>query len=322
LSAGRRLPFALLAVLALAAPAAGQGGAAALAASCAGAAGDGSPLAERCADAALAGHALTGSLGLLASAGGAFPVSPSTAGHRLEGSPRVVIDLGGSLASFSLPDLTEAPARDRRRAFLAGRITAAAGVFDGFSPAATVGGMGSVDGVATLRVVRLPTGAGFSGSAASLGAGVRVGILRESFTLPGVTLTAMHHRVGTVRFGELEAHGARTVVEPRVTSLRLEAGKDMLALGVAGGVGWDRTTASARVEASADGEAGFAGPGRLRENRRSLFLGVNHTWLVTQLAGELSWSPGRSPDTPLTGSGPYEVGRGSLQASLTFRVLY
>ena len=281
-------------------------------------------LRSLCAQAALAAHSLHGGLGLLVGAGGAQPVSPSTAGLRMEGRPRVVLDAGLSWASVSHPDLSRpdpAP-RETRSLFLAGRMTATAGLFDGISLAPTVGGVGAVDGVVTLRLVRLPSGDGFDGSAASVGAGVRLGIFRESFSLPGVTLTALYHRPSTIRYGDLDETGRRMVLEPRITSTRLDVGKDMLAVGVNAGAGLDRMSGRARVAARTGLEEGAAGPVSLTQTRRYLFAGLNYTWLVTQVSGEISWSPGRGVAGDVEIPAGLRPDAGGLQGALTFRVIY
>ncbi|MEX2529566.1 MAG: hypothetical protein WD960_02240 [Gemmatimonadota bacterium] len=317
------LSLALLPLLPGTGAIAAQSGARALATACAQSGGAG--VADACADGALAAHALMGGLGLLSAAGGAIPVSPSTVGHRIQGSPRFIVDGGLGFVSFRHPDLNAAPGSGllaRRSNLASGRLTATVGIFDGFSPAATVGGVGSVDGVASIRIHRIPSSPGLSSTATALSAGVRLGIFRESFSLPGVTLTMMHHRLGRVRYGDMASSGARVNVEPRVNSLRLEVGKDMLALGVTGGVAWDRISGDARVSASWEGAQGESGTRRIREDRRYLFAGLNYTWLVTQIAGEVAWAPGRTPSNPLRGSGSFEAGGGGLQGALTFRIIH
>ncbi len=281
-------------------------------------------LGSLCAQAALAAHTLHGGLGLLVGAGGAQPVSPSTAGFRMEGRPRIVLDAGLNWASVNHPDLSRSdPApRENRSVFVAGRLTATAGIFDGISLAPTVGGVGAVDGVVTLRFVRLPSGDGFDGSAASVGAGVRLGIFRESFSLPGVTLTALYHRPSTIRYGDLDETGRRMVLEPRITSTRLDVGKDMLAVGVNAGAGLDRMSGRARVAARTGSEEGAAGPVSLTQTRRYLFAGLNYTWLVTQVSGEISWSPGRGVAGDVDIPAGLRPDAGGLQGALTFRVIY
>lgn len=281
-------------------------------------------LGNLCAQSALAAHILQGGVGLLVGAGGALPVSPSTAGQRMEGAPRVVVDGGLNVGRVEHLDLLSSgsTARSTTSTLLAGRITATAGVFEGFSPAPTVGGMGSVDGVVTLRFVRFPSGAGFSGTSASVGAGARLGLLRESFSLPGVTLTALHHRPGTIRYGNLEESGRRVVLKPRVTTARLEVGKDLLALGATGGVGFDRMSGRARIAVEANGEGANAGPVSMTQTRRFVFGGINYTWLVTQISGEVSWSPGQDLPDDFWPREAVSLEDGNLQAAITFRIIY
>ena len=284
-----------------------------------------------CADAALAAQALSSGVGLLQSAGGTIPASPSTAGIRVAGSPRIVIDGGVGWSSFRAPDLSSSPGaggvrEEQRMATMAVRATSAVGIFEGFSPVPTVGGILSVDAVGSATLHWLPGSRGFSGSTVGWGAGVRVGVLRESFSLPGVTLSAMHYRTGTVRYGEVDVSGARASLSPRATSIRAVVGRDLLAVGLVGGVGWDRYTGDARIEAAtAPGQpAGTveAGPESMRLTRRYLFAGANYTWLVAQLAGELTWARTPFPLSDLPGTGPFEPGATELQGAISVRITY
>ena len=71
--------------------------------------------------------------------------------------------------------------------FSRGRIDASVGVLQGLSIFPTVGGLGSIDMLASLGFAAPPDGEGFDGSLISWGLGAKLGILRESFTLPGLT---------------------------------------------------------------------------------------------------------------------------------------
>jgi hypothetical protein len=309
-------------------PISGQDGAGELFGQCAASAGT-APSAEAvlralCAQSALAAHSLHGGFGLLVAAGGAHPASPSTAGSRIEGSPRVVVDGGLNVASFHHADLSRAgpDPREARSTLVAGRLTGSVGIWDGFSLAPTVGGVGSLDAVGTLRLARTPSGEGFGGTVTSLGLGARLGIFRESFSLPGVTLTALHHRPGTVRYGSLEGTGRRVELDPRITSTRLEVGKDLLAMGVTGGVGWDRISGRGRVAVRSGEAEAASGDVDLRQSRRYLFAGVNYTWLVAQVSGELAWASGRSPTGEVDPVPGVDAEGGGLQGSVTFRIRY
>ncbi len=302
-------------------PAAAQSGVEALHAGCV--AGVGAEVGARCADAAYTVQALHGGVGALASAGGVIPASPSTAGRRLVQQPRIIVDGGVGWSSFRRPELTQAPGSrgvpERRTLLVGGRLTTVVGIFEGFSPLPTVGGVLAVDGVGTAQLLRLPSSDGYSGSVAGWGGGVRVGVVRESFSLPGITLSAMHHRIGSIEYGgEPAAGGARATLQPRVTSFRAVVGKDLLALGVSGGVGWDRHGGRGRIRV---GDAGGSYQD-LRLNRRYLFGGVNFTWIVAQAAAELAWGSPTSPFDAAEGTGSYRPGGTELQGAVTFRVTY
>ncbi len=321
----------LLVGVALAAAAAGQTAADRLWGACIAGAPGNELFQQRCGDAALTAQALQSGFGLLMTAGGPIPASPSTAGRRRADQPRIVLDGGMGWVSFRHPDLQGAPSdgrlRDRRAFTVSPRLTGAVGLFEGFSPVPGVGGILAVDAVGTLQYLRLPDSAGFDGGTTGWGAGVRIGAFRESFSLPGVTLSAMHHRMGRVLYGSLEGAGAQVSLRPRATSIRAIVGKDLLAVGLSGGLGWDRYGGNARIETRVPAPgggtlAGSGGPEDLRQSRRYLFLGANFTWVVAQVAAEVVWAGGATPVPEAVGSGPYRPGGRQLQGTLTGRITY
>lgn len=323
LAMGLLLGAAFLLAAAAPAPAAGQG-TPDLATACAGAGGE--TVAAACADGALAALALQAGYGLLLGAGGPVPASPSTAGHRLPGSPRWVFDAGVGWASFRRPDLTDPGRTERRAVAAAPRLTVSAGIFDGFAPASTVGGVGALDLVGELRVLPLPVMEGLSGRAFAWGAGARVGIFRESFTLPGVTLSVMHRRSGALRYesdgdpGAAERVVAR--IDPAVTSVRAVVGKDLWEIGVSGGVQWDRVRGDARVDVDVDEQGRTSGAVGLPVDRETWFVALNRTWVVTQLSFELGWSPGPGGAGGVSGTGPFRAPGSAWAGALTFRLRY
>ncbi len=289
-------------------------------------------LAGFCRDGALALQAVHGGVGLLMTGGGALPASPSTAGRRLPGSPRIVVDLGATWSNFSHPELTyttSASATEERSFLTGGRATVVVGIFDGFSPVTGVGGVFAVDAVATLRWVRVPTSPVGPGSALGWGGGLRVGVFRESFSLPGLTLSAIHERAGTLRYGTEDGPGAWVELEPVVTSFRAILGKDLWPAGLSAGIGWDRYRGAGRIGArlapdagDSGGEASSTAGHDLSLDRRYLFAGVNYTWVVTQIAVEVTWARGATPLTRLEGTGPFRPGERELQGAFTLRLLY
>jgi hypothetical protein len=290
-------------------------------------------------------HALQGAVGLLAASGGPIPASPSTAGQRMEGSPRWVLDLGTGFVRANLPANRGAADADHDRSalLLAPRATLAAGIFQGVSPSPTVGGMGSLDLVGELRLLPVFAPDGVSGASVAWGVGARIGVVRESFTLPGLTLVAMHRRAGaTVSEGPLvtlplEDEGTtltlREVVEvkPSISSLRAVAGKDLMQIGVSAGVQWDRIRGDARVWVLEDADAEAARTAGttptsmpLPMDRTTWFVGLNRTWVVTQVSLELGWSPAAdAPEEPgSTGFPAYRGADGALSGALSFRITY
>jgi len=291
--------------------------------------GGGEALQGSCADAALALQAFQGGVGLLMTAGGPVPASPSTAGRRLASQARIVGDLGIGWVSFRHPDLgytgSDAARPERRSLLLGGRFTSAVGIFEGFSPAPNVGGVMSVDVVGTTQLLRRPEGIGNSGTSFQWGGGVRLGVFRESFTLPGLTLSAMHYRSSRFRYGDADETGAEFTLDPHATSIRAVLGRDLLAVGLTGGLGWDRYGGTGSIRATAPGAAvgaGVAESAAVRMNRRYLFAGANFTWVVTQFAGEVVWVFSESPLDEFPGTGPYRPGGRDLQGAFSFRITY
>ena len=313
------LTLAGLVLAGTAGPLAGQG-AAALQASCAGSAS--AAVQTTCADAALAALALQHGYGVVLAAGGPVPASPSTAGNRLQGSPRWVVDLGMGWSTFQRPDLTDSQRRVRRAVAASPRLSVVAGVFEGFAPAATVGGVGAVDLVGEFRLVPLPVMDGASGRVASWGAGARIGVVRESFTFPGVTLTFMHRRAGSIEYGGETPPVATAEIQPRVSSIRAVVGKDLWEIGVSGGMQWDRIRGDARASAQVGGQEFRSGSVALPASRSTLFVGLNRTWVVTQLTGELGWTPAAGSGGGIEGTGPYRDPGSGITGALSFRITY
>jgi hypothetical protein len=318
----------LLEALVLPAPARAQGAAEALFEECA--SGQGAEMQALCADATMALQALHGGVGLLFTVGGPIPASPSTAGRRAPGTPRLVFDGGVTLARFNHPSLASPlPATGdagRESSVAGGRFAAAMGIYDGFSPLPTVGGVLALDLVAAVRLIRIPDSPSSTGHRVGWGAGARVGLFRESFSLPGVTFSAVRYGSGSIRYGVSSGEGALVQLEPSVTSYRLVAGKDLWPVGVSAGIGWDQYRGSGRFEVRVD-EGGGApttarAAGGLHMNREYLFAGLNYTWLVTQVAAELTWADRASPLAVLEGTGDFRPGGRELQGTVTFRLIY
>lgn len=289
-------------------------------------------LRDRCADAgmstdacqegALAVEALLGGVGLSLSGGSQLPGSPSTLGRRFGSSPRWAFAAQVGIAQFDLPQLDPADPSapgDVWVPALQGEV--AAGVFDGFQLAPTVGGFLSVDLLATGSVAFLPGGDGFDGAAPAWGYGARVGLLRESFSLPALTLSLARRHVSGFEYGDPGQPGVE-VDGLTVTSVRATLGKEFMALGILAGMGWERASGDGWMRPPAAGAQAVAFDGT-DARRLVLFGGLTRTWLVLQASAQAGFATGYDERPGGEGDGSiYDPSGGSFFGSLAFRLIY
>src|SRR5690606_37409342 len=116
-------------------------------------------------EAALAFEAVRGGTGLAAAQGNPVPGSSSTLGRRLGTSPRIALSLRAGITRASLPDARsgDVPADDRSFGIPTLEGGVAVGVVEGFSPLPTVGGILSVDLLASAGTAGLDDDDGFDG---------------------------------------------------------------------------------------------------------------------------------------------------------------
>jgi hypothetical protein len=276
----------------------------------------------RCTELAVTAQALQAHIGLLAGFGSEVSGSASTLGRRLGATPRFAIEARASFAHLALPDLADPGEEPSRKSTfivpaLRGGITA--GVFDGFSLLPTVGGFLGVDLLAQGSVAFLPTGEGFDAKTTALTLGARIGILRESFTLPGVSVSVSRRWAGNVIYGSVDTGGGSVEVAPRVTSVRATVGKDLLSIGVLAGLGWDRYSGHAIVHAASDGGTVLASVDSFHNARRLLFGGAAMNFLVLQLSGEVGWAQG-SDAVEGYRFVPFDPTAGTWYGSVAFRL--
>ena len=285
--------------------------------------GDASGDAPWCAAAALSYQAVAAGLGLAAAAGSEIPGTSSTLGWRRGLGPRMALSARVIGARIPVPDLNRASSTrlPRLRSVVSGAsLDAAVGLFDGVRLAPLHGGILALDVVASVGVLRLPPEDGFQGNNVLAGGiGARLGLLRESFDVPGISLSVMRRFLGEVRIGADGAPGAIRL-ESAVTSLRALIGKDLSAAGVTFGVGWDRYSGDVTLEGpfpeGRSGGVALAGPA---VDRLLLFGAVSRTWQVIQVTGEIGWAAGfDEPAEPATM--PFDAGDGSVFASLSLRI--
>jgi len=277
----------------------------------------------RCAELAVTARALQGHLGLMSGLGSEVSGSASTLGRRLGATPRVAVEARAGFAHLNLPDLADPgsePSRDASFVIPSVRGGVTVGLFDGFQLLPTVGGFLSLDVLAHGSVVFLPTGDGFDGKATGVTLGARFGLLRESFTLPGVSVSVSRRMLGDVTYGSAEGPGGGEVqVDPTVTAIRATVGKDLLAVGVLAGMGWDRYSGSVAIVANTGGSPVGIGESSFKSSRKLWFAGAAMNFLVLQISAEAGWAGGFDAVTDYRGA-PFDPTGGNFYGSVAFRL--
>jgi hypothetical protein len=184
-----------------------------------------------------------------------------------------------------------------------------------------VGGIFSVDLFATLGALVLPEGPGFQEGSSQWGVGANLGLLRESFTSPGVSVSLARRGLGDVQLGSrASGDDVEITLDPSVTSLRAVVGKDLLALGVLAGVGWDRYTSDGVIAVSGSGgTARQAEADGFSSDRTLAFGGLSLSLLVLQLSAEAGLAKGFEAVSGRPASG-YDPEDASLFLSIAGRL--
>lgn len=247
-------------------------------------------------------------------AAGGNPVAgtASTIGRRVS-APRIALTARFGAGSLALPEL-DAPSSESSSLTVGFHGDLVIGLFDGLSPAATVGGVASLDFLASAGTVLLSSSDGFETSSPfTWAAGLRAGILRESFTAPGISLTGMYRRIGTLERGD--ANVVQDPVHVRLEDVaawdaNLAIGKRISLFGVTAGGGYTRYSAQGRLRVSGGTGAIDTDSDDLDGSRVHLFTNLSWTVMVWNLTGELGWQSsggaledGRQPASGASGGG-------------------
>ena len=266
----------------------------------------------------------------LSLAGGSdIPGTPSTLGRRLGSIPRVGASVSFGAQRVGMPDLTSSAGStpgDETFTLFGARGNVAIGFLDGIQLAPTVGGVLSLDALANYSIARLPTGAGFDGNVTSFGVGGRLGLLRESFSLPGVSVSAVRRWTSEMSGGDVvEGTWGEFTSDMTVTSYRATIGKNLFALGLMGGVGWDHVDGDVtmRVRLPVEGQGDVEGQARgLHEtDRRLFFLSAWFTMLVYQVSAEIGYVEGSDLQPSINHSGFDPSGR-QFFGNVAFRITF
>jgi len=270
-------------------------------------------------------------IGLAAAGGNPVPGTASTIGMRLASTPRVSVAARTTGVWVRLPPVRDVSRREGNGFILPSiNVDGAVGVFQGFSPVPTVGGVGSIDVLASFGLVAAPGASGISnGSTGTIGAGVRLGILRESFLFPGVSLTGSYRRLGTITVGDPDLDrddGFYRLSGNSVAGVRATVGKRILSVGATAGVGYDRFRSNVRVGArdpAGEGAESWIrfGVDGVSTTRFTAFANVAWTMMILNLVGELGWqSGGERVPGELPPGVRVEPGRRGLFGSLAARL--
>ncbi len=261
------------------------------------ASGGSAELLTSCQSAVLAAQAIRGGVGLTHSMGTDLSGSSSTIGRRLGSSPRVSLDLRFRMARFAMPDLSGGGTGTvgENHVYTYGvKGSVAVGLLNGFSLMPTVGGVLSLDLLASGSLVFLGESDGFPGNGSLLSVGGRLGIIRESFTLPGVTVSVAQSFGKNVDWTTGIA-GPQINTDISATTMRATIGKDFFTLAVLAGFGWDWDRGGMGVQVldpTIPGGQGTAFMEDLTTRRAIYFGGISFTRLVFQFSVEGGWAGG------------------------------
>lgn len=158
--------------------------------------------------------------------------------------------------------------------------------------------------------------------AVGLGYGARVGILRETGPLPGVSVSVMRRDIPTISYGSVpDGDEFQYSADLHATNLRLVVGKQLAVLGVAGGVGWDKYTGKALIEVRAPSITQPVAdvPVDLSSSRATVFLDLGLNLTVVKIVGEAGYQTGKDEQLT-TDFEDFDTDKGRFYGGLGLRV--
>jgi hypothetical protein len=221
------------------------------------------------------------------------------------------MDIRLRMARFPVPDLLGvdpgAPGETVHSTYgLIGSV--AVGLLEGFSLMPTVGGVLSLDVLASGSLIFMGESDGFPDNEGIISLGGRLGIFRESFSLPGVTVSVMRSFGQSVDW-TAGVDGSQITTGISTTSMRAIVGKDFFTLAVLAGFGWNWDRGEMHVQVPDPAIPGGRRIGFMEDLtiRRSVyFAGISITRLVFQFSIEGGWGAGY--DQLVGYSGVYDPG--------------
>lgn len=320
---------------------------------------------DRCVATVQAAHAMQPALGITVAAGNPTPGTIGAGGARLFGLPGVSASVRVNVTPIHLPDVTvendvPAPApltKELTVVNVSVGATGSAGITPGVTLSPGLGGVGAIDLLASASYLPfdLVNREVYKTSSAQFawGAGVRVGLLRESAAAPGVAVSLMHRRLGEVQIGNVcereQLTDPTSVGTPPTTlcrsdgdvadvtlglagwSTRAALSKTVLGLGLAAGVGHDRYESDVDINVRGDltgaGQTGghriYHRPGgSLESSRWSAFLDVARALPVGALAAEVGWMQGGERVAGFSDASDFDPAAGTWFGSLGARFAF
>lgn len=221
-------------------------------------------------------------------AGNPLPGASSTLGMRIGKIPRVSAALRMTGVYLDIPDIRTTNTNDNSTALPRSvNVDAAVGIYSGMTLAPTLGGFASLDILASAGRVGLPDSDGFDTDPSSWAVGARLGILRESFTVPGVAVSAMYRHIGDMHYGNGTTTNQFQLRDNSVTSFRATVGKRLFVFGATAGVGIDKL--SSNLDKSFNPGSGLplvVSSGSFDNTRKTVFLDATWTMLVLNFVAE------------------------------------
>jgi hypothetical protein len=184
-----------------------------------------------------------------------------------------------------------------------------------------VGGVASLDLLFSGTVGPLLSSDEYGGSGGwGFAAGARVGLLRESFTLPGLSVSGMYRVLRDVKLGDDELGTTDSYIRSDlgIISARVAASKAIFLVNLTAGAGWDRMQGDVEL-----GYQSLVGPVRLtaedaRIDRVTFFGEVSYTLMVLNFVLSAGWQQG--PDDIDDGIGTGYEAEGAPYASAVLRL--
>jgi hypothetical protein len=315
-----------------------------------------------CFTVAQAVESLQPQVGIVIAGGNVTPGSATHGGLHLTSLPGLTITGKVNIVSAHFPDVSDANSGVGRvtgeKSLPAPVVqgTAALGIFRGLNPSPGASGLGSIDLLGSVSWLPIKAsqlhGFGENTATTAFGFGGRLGLIKESFVTPGVSVTVMYHSLGQVSYGsvcaqdaptaglagdeyELESGSCPTTGDPgelafdlKDVSTRAQIAKHVGLFGFAAGVGYDSWKSEI--------DYGFRGNctgvpncfvrvtnADLDSDRFSAFGNASVGGILGSLVGEVGWLQG---DDPIAGynsaASEFDPKKGTIFGSVGLKLTF